>query len=303
MVRPWLHERGRAPERAVHTLSPRGDKWAIAKLARRGFGGPCPPSRSSLDTAPTSAADRALTARHVGVAAFPVKNRPETGKRTRRSFPAAAGWFFRPRPHAEEHRSANGSTNAPAASERCDASRSMRATVLILRDARTRVRLCGSACACALLRMRTAELAAGRRTAFGNSQLTMSNSPSRSRGACLRPGFATSLHSPRVEGGRSAERRSGARRNTRGRAHNAARQALARRLASHDAGRSPLGAPPWRFFTRGRASVSGMTRIRTASSSQPGRSAWRATSRASRGQRLQVAAAGRHASLRIQDRL
>src|SRR5262249_24345723 len=28
--------------------------------------------------------------------------------------------------------------------------------VLILRDARTRVRLCGSACACALLRMRTA---------------------------------------------------------------------------------------------------------------------------------------------------
>ena len=23
----------------------------------------------------------------------------------------------------------------------------------------------------------------------------------------------------------------------------------------HDAGRSPLGAPPWRFFTRGRASV------------------------------------------------
>ena len=25
---------------------------------------------------------------------------------------------------------------------------------------------------------------------------------------------------------------------------------LARRLASHNAGRSPLGAPPWRFFTR-----------------------------------------------------
>src|SRR5262245_13192008 len=36
--------------------------------------------------------------------------------------------------------------------------------VLILRDARTRVRLCGSARACALLRMRTAELAARRRT-------------------------------------------------------------------------------------------------------------------------------------------
>src|SRR5205807_8728351 len=82
----------------------------------------------------------ALTARHVGVAAFPVNNRPKTGKRSPRSFPTAAGWLFvpalllalpksavGPRPHAEEHRSANGSTNAPIASERCDASRSMRA--------------------------------------------------------------------------------------------------------------------------------------------------------------------------------
>src|SRR5262249_857486 len=117
------------------------------------------------------------------------------------------------------------------------------------------------------------------------------------------------------EGGRSAESRSGARRNTRGRAlgasqdareraYDAARQALARRLASHDAGRSPLGAPPWRFFARGRASLTGIRAGSvTASSSQPGRSAWRAASRASRGQRLQAAAAGRHASLRIQDRL
>ena len=38
----------------------------------------------------------------------------------------------------------------------------------------------------------------------------MSNSPSRSRGACLRPGFATLLRSPESGGGRSAERRSGA---------------------------------------------------------------------------------------------
>ena len=41
----------------------------------------------------------------------------------------------------------------------------------------------------------------------------------------------------------------------------------------------------------------------TASSSHPGRNAWRAGSRASRGERLRAAAAGRHASLRIQDRL
>jgi hypothetical protein len=43
--------------------------------------------------------------------------------------------------------------------------------------------------------------------------------------ALLRPGFASLLHSPPLRGGRSAERRSGARRNTRGRARNAARQA------------------------------------------------------------------------------
>ena len=101
--------------------------------------------------------------------------------------------------------------------------------------------------------MRTAELAARRRTVFGNSRLTMSNSHSRSRGAFLRPGFATLLHSPRTRGGRSAEKRSGAQRNTRGARRNAACQALARRLAPHDAGRSPLGAPPWRFWAPGAA--------------------------------------------------
>ena len=68
---------------------------------------------------------------------------------------------------------------------------------------------------------------------------------------CAR-GLQPCFTNPESRGGRSAERRSGARRNTRGVRHNAAYQALARRLASHDAGRSPLGAPPWRFFTRGR---------------------------------------------------
>jgi hypothetical protein len=162
--------------------------------------------------------------------------------------------------------------------------------------------------------MRTAELAARRRTVFGNSRLTMSNSHSRSRGAFLRPGFATLLHSPRTRGGRSAEKRSGAQRNTRGARRNAACQALARRLAPHDAGRSPLGAPPWRFWAPGAALPApsapavlqrraGALRIRAASSSHPGRSAWRAGSRASRGERLRAAAAGRHSPLRLQDRL
>jgi hypothetical protein len=59
------------------------------------------------------------------------------------------------------------------------------------------------------------------------------------------------------------------------------------RERAYDAGRSPLGAPPWRFFTRGRASLTGICAGSvTASSSHPGRSAWRAGSRASRGERL-----------------
>jgi hypothetical protein len=63
---------------------------------------------------------------------------------------------------------------------------------------------------------------------------------------------------------------------------------LARRLASHDAGRSPLGAPPWRFWalrvprfpprvTRLGRSFGGSGSV-TASSSRPGLSAWRAGS-------------------------
>ena len=94
---------------------------------------------------------------------------------------------------------------------------------------------------------------------------------------------------PESRGGRSAERRSGAALSTRGAYHDAIRQALARRLASHDAGRSPLGAPPWRFWAPGAALPSpsapavlqrraGALRIRAASSSHPGRSAWRAGS-------------------------
>src|SRR5262245_1495349 len=66
----------------------------------------------------------------------------------------------------------------------------------------------------------------------------------------LRPGFAPSLHSPRIEGGRSAEKRSGAAAPV-GHAITRHVRRLARRLASHDAGRSPLGAPPWRFWASG----------------------------------------------------
>jgi hypothetical protein len=59
--------------------------------------------------------------------------------------------------------------------------------------------------------------------------------------------------------------------------------ARVRRGASHDAGRSPLGAPPWRFSAGGRASISGISSGSVQRcSSQPGRHAWRAVSRTSR---------------------
>src|SRR6266487_3976424 len=60
----------------------------------------------------------------------------------------------------------------------------------------------------ALLRMRTGEHVRKCGSSLNRSlesHLTMSNSPTRSRGAFLRPGFASLLHSPRVEGW--AERR------------------------------------------------------------------------------------------------
>ena len=76
----------------------------------------------------------------------------------------------------------------------------------------------------------------------------------RSRGAFVRPGSVFPFASTPIEGW--AERRQ---------AHlfccracEARPSALVRRGASHDAGRSPLGAPPWRFSAGGRASISGI---------------------------------------------
>jgi len=150
--------------------------------------------------------------------------------------------------------------------------------------------------------------AARRRTVFGNSISRCQTAHLVPAARFPRPEFATLLRSPESRGGRSAEKRSGAAAPV-GPAHDAAGQALARRLASHDAGRSPLGAPPWRFWAPGAALLSPASASAdasadfeqarhsfatagicagsvTASSSQPGRSAWRATSRASRGERL-----------------
>src|SRR6516165_2784633 len=77
---------------------------------------------------------------------------------------------------------------------------------LILRDARTPVRALRDLPAGALLRMRTAESAARRRTVFGHSHLTMSNSPDLLVPAArLRPGFCIVASLTRIEGW--AERR------------------------------------------------------------------------------------------------
>ena len=136
----------------------------------------------------------------------------------------------------------------------------------------------------------------------------MSNSPSRSRGACLRPGLHPCFTHPESRGGRSAEKRSGAAapvghavtrraRRLRGALRPMTRDA--RLSALHRGGFGPRGRASVSLGTRRPTTAGSCLRIRAASSSQPGRSAWRAGSRASRGERLRAAAAGRHSPLRL----
>src|SRR5262249_34515464 len=160
----------------------------------------------------------------------------------------------RPCPHAEEHRSARGRLlRQPPL--RCDASRSMRGVPPPhpSRHAHARLDL-RHVCRTRAPQDEAAQgIPNSRFVAEPFSVIPVSRCQTAHlvpAAHFLRPGFATSLHSPRTRGGRSAEKRSGAAAPV-GRAHNAARRRLARRLASHDAGRSPLGAPPWRFWASG----------------------------------------------------
>src|SRR5262249_13356254 len=57
---------------------------SVARRERAHLVAPSPPARP----------DRALTARHVGVATSIVNNNSETMERSRRLFPTAGGWFF-----------------------------------------------------------------------------------------------------------------------------------------------------------------------------------------------------------------
>jgi hypothetical protein len=118
----------------------------------------------------------------------------------------------------------------------------------------------------------------------------------RSRGALLRPGFAFLFSIRPMRGERSAERRSMSVVALVTRDH----PRLARRGASHGGGTLASRRSTVAIFGRGpRFHLRHFFRIRAASSSQPGRSAWRAGSRTSRGLRLRAAAAGRHSPLRL----
>ena len=111
--------------------------------------------------------------------------------------------------------------------------------VLILRDARTPFRLCGSACACALLRMRTS-------LAFRPSHDV--KQPISFPRRVFAPGVCNFASLTRTEGwaerretfGCSAEHPWGV--------PSCVKDARER---AYDAGRSPLGTPPWRFWASG----------------------------------------------------
>jgi hypothetical protein len=204
--------------------------------------------------------------------------------RSRRSFPTPPGWFFARPAVAHECR---------VAALSCPGRSAARNRALQTRD---HYGLWRSQISGAALNFVTRCTASGTRDSVGRvrSLIHFSNSPSRSRGRFCVRGLQPCFTHPESRGGRSAEKRSGACDAPVGHAITRHARRLTRRLASHDAGRSPLGAPPWRFWASGprfrlRHPPSLTLRrawIRAASSSQPGRSAWRAASRASRSLRL-----------------
>src|SRR5262252_2955722 len=111
--------------------------------------------------------------RHVAVAPFIVNNRPETMDRSRQPFLAAAGWSFTRVPGAAQHE--------------------------VMRCRPGTVPVCGGP-GSALHRSTSLRAAPRPGHAIASDAFTvlftMSNSPSRSRCAFLRPGFATLLRSP-----------------------------------------------------------------------------------------------------------
>ena len=118
----------------------------------------------------------------------------------------------------------------------------------------------------------------------------------------LRPGFVFPLRSPNLRGGGAPRDVRVLARHPWGMRIGAHARRLTRRLASHNAGRSPPGAPPWRFWAGRRAFPSpafAPDRLQRAPRTRVvvpgGRGAEPPGANGSR-----AAAAGRHSSLRIQ---
>jgi hypothetical protein len=215
----------------------------------------------------------AQSGRHVWVANLIVNNRPETMKLRQRSFRTAAGWSFAracsplgfvwPKCSLGSFRQSAAplalmlrSVAAEPERRRFHGPSPLRCVskhegvpVLILRDARTPRSNSRNFFG---MRAPQDEDSRARGSSLNRSLysvFTMSNSPSRSRDAFLRRNFASPTPNRGV-GGAPRDVRVLARHPWGLHMTRQARR-LARRLASHDAGRSPLGAPPWRFWALG----------------------------------------------------
>jgi hypothetical protein len=182
----------------------------------------------------------ALNRSRVLVVPFVVNNNPETSDRGRRFFPTAAGWCFA---RAKRSRTNAGSRRfrVPGAAQH----EAQRNGALQTRDRSSpwRSRISDAPLRCARAASHPGHTSLGRaRTLF-----TFQTAHLVPAARFLRPGFCIVASLTRIEGWAERRETFGCVRGTRGTCRIAARQALARRLASHDAGRSPLGAPPWRF--------------------------------------------------------
>jgi hypothetical protein len=158
-----------------------------------------------------------------------------------RGFVAKMRGAFSPSCRGTSQRDA--SAGAATAEARCDASRSMRAQAVARPHLSRRAHARSSSQKVSRVRTPQDEdehLLRVHSSPFETAHLVPAP-------ALLRPGFASLLHSPQRGVG-------GAPRDVRvlggtpvGVHITRHARRLARRLASHDAGRSPLGAPPWRF--------------------------------------------------------
>ena len=171
-----------------------------------------------------------VSAARATVAQLPVKNRPETGSTPSRPFSTPAGWFFARAKHA---------SCCWLRVAKCTALACPHAEEPRLKRVHARPTLRNG------FRMRAPQDEDERRINHSSRFQTAHLVPA---ARFLRPGFCilASLTSMRVGGAPRDVRVLGGTPVRRAISRHARR--LARRLASHDAGRSPLGAPPWRFW-------------------------------------------------------